>query len=119
MRCFLCVIAAASTACLLTAPSAPAQDAPPAHAASPIHTSAQLHAFLEQAAEAMHKGDLTSAAETLRRALAIDPRSLAALNNLGIVLSREGKPAEAIPFYQEALKIRLANSTGRVLLVEG
>jgi Flp pilus assembly protein TadD len=51
-----------------------------------------LHSYLEQAAEAMHKGDLASAAETLRLALAIDPHSLAALNNLGIVLTGEGKP---------------------------
>jgi len=36
----------------------------------------------------------------------VDPHSLAALNNLGIVLSRQGKPAEAIPLYQEALKFR-------------
>jgi Flp pilus assembly protein TadD len=51
-----------------------------------------MHSYLEQAAEAMDKGDLPAAAETLRRALAIDPHSLAALNNLGIVLALEGKP---------------------------
>jgi hypothetical protein len=51
-----------------------------------------MHSYLEQAAEAMHKGDLPAVAETLRRALAIDPHSLAALNNLGIVLALEGKP---------------------------
>ena len=68
--------------------------------------AAQLHSYLEQAAEAMHKGDLAAADETLRRALAIDPHSMTALNNLGIVLAREGKPAEAIPLYQQALKVR-------------
>src|SRR5271169_3665633 len=104
--CFLCVMAAACAACLLSAPFATAQTAPPAHAAPASPAAAQVHTYLEQAAEAMHKGDLASAEETLRRALAIDPRSLVALNNLGIVLSREGKPAEAIPFYQEALKVR-------------
>jgi Flp pilus assembly protein TadD len=66
----------------------------------------------------MHRGDLASAAENFRHALKIDPHSLAALNNLGIVLSREGKPAEAIPFYQEALKIRPADpATQRNLAV--
>jgi Tfp pilus assembly protein PilF len=60
---------------------------------------------MEQAADAMHKGDLDVAALNLRRALELDPHSLAALNNLGIVLSREGKPAEAIPLYQRALKV--------------
>src|ERR1700722_3020487 len=47
----------------------------------------QLHAGLERAAEAMHKGELADAAKALRQALTIDPHSLAALNNLGIVLS--------------------------------
>ena len=58
----------------------------------------------------MHKGELASAEKNLRRALKIDPHSLAALNNLGIVLAREGKPAEAIPLYQEALKVRPGNA---------
>jgi len=31
---------------------------------------------------------------------------MAALNNLGIVLAGENRPAEAIPFYQQALKLR-------------
>ena len=66
----------------------------------------QLHADLERAAEAMHKGELSAAAEAFRQALRIDPHSLAALNNLGIVLARQGKPAEAIPLYEEALKVR-------------
>ena len=64
----------------------------------------QLHSYLEHAAEAMHKGDNEAAAEALRRGLEIDPHSLAALNNLGIVLARMGKPAEAIPLYETALK---------------
>jgi len=76
--------------------AAPQTSAPPSNAAA-----AHLHLYLEQAAEAMHQGDLASAAEKLRRALAIDPHSLAALNNLAIVLAREGKPAGAIPFYQQ------------------
>ena len=54
----------------------------------------------------MHKGDNDAAAEDLRRALKIDPHSIAALNNLGIVLSRIGRPAEAILLYEEALKVR-------------
>jgi len=66
----------------------------------------KLHAYLQQAAQAMHTGDLTLAEQALRSAVALDPQSMAALNNLGIVLAREGKPAEAIPFYQRALKVR-------------
>ena len=97
----------AMAACALLAPSvALPQAASPVHAAPADAAEPQLHSYLEQAAEAMHKGDLASADEKLRSALRIDPHSLAALNNLGIVLAREGKPAEAIPFYQEALRVR-------------
>ncbi|MFY9978492.1 MAG: tetratricopeptide repeat protein, partial [Candidatus Sulfotelmatobacter sp.] len=64
----------------------------------------QLHTYLEEASEAMHKGDNAAAAAALRRALKIDPHSLAALNNLGIVLDRMGKPDQAIPLYEDALK---------------
>src|ERR1035438_5753734 len=66
----------------------------------------QLHTYLEQAAEAMHRGDNAAAVKDLRVALKIDPHSLAALNNLGIVLARMGSPADAIPLYEEALKLR-------------
>jgi len=75
-----------------------------------VQQQADLHADLERAAEAMHKGQLASAAEALRQALIIDPHSIVALNNLGIVLSREGKPEEAIPLYEEVLKARPDNA---------
>ena len=65
----------------------------------------QLHTYLEDASEAMHKGDNAAAEKDLRRALKIDPHSPAALNNLGIVLARMGRPAEAIPLYEDALKL--------------
>jgi len=92
--------------CVLAVSATLAQAAPQVRAAPPNSADVQLHSYLQQATGAMHRGDLESAAENFRRALKIDPRSLAALNNLGIVLSRQGKPAEAIPFYQEALKVR-------------
>src|SRR5580693_451433 len=85
--------------CIAAQSVAPAT--PPANGAE-----IQLHSYLEHASEAMHKGELATAAEALRQALTIDPHSLVALNNLGIVLSREGKPAEAIPLYEAALKVR-------------
>ena len=84
---------------LLIAGCVAAQEGGPSGAALPKGTESQLHADLELAAAAMHKGELASAEEALRQALTIDPHSLVALNNLGIVLSREGKPAEAIPLY--------------------
>ena len=102
----LWIFAAACAVCLFAQPGFPAQAVPPAEHAPSTSANAQLHSYLQQAAEAMHKGNLASAADNLRRALQIDPHSLAALNNLGIVLARQGKPAEAIPLYQEALKVR-------------
>ena len=68
---------------------------PPPKTQPSKNKEAQLHACLERAADAMHKGELADAAKALRQALTIDPHSLAALNNLGIVLSREGKPGRS------------------------
>ncbi len=65
----------------------------------------------------MHGGNNAFAADAFRHALAIDPHSLSALNNLGIVLSRLGKPAEAIPLYEKALAIRPDDSTKRNLAI--
>jgi Flp pilus assembly protein TadD len=102
-------------ACMVS--TAAAQGAPQSGEA-PANADVELHSYLQQATEAMHKGDLASAADKFRRALEIDPHSLAALNNLGIVLAREGKPAEAIPLYEEALKVRPGDpSTKRNLAV--
>jgi len=69
-------------------------------------SAARLQSELTQAEDAMHAGDLSGAEQGLRRALALDPNSLFALNQLGIVLARQGKPAEAIPIYQRALTLR-------------
>src|SRR5271154_761099 len=96
--------------CLAAQTGSPPKTQPPkateAQGTETAGTEEQLHSCLEHAAEAMHKGELPAAEQALRQALSIDPHSLAALNNLGIVLSREGKPAEAIPLYEEALKVR-------------
>src|SRR5690348_7013290 len=73
---------------------------------SETNQSDKLRAYLEQAAQAMHAGNLALAEKSLRSAVAIDPQSMTALNNLGIVLAREGKPGAAIHFYQLALKVR-------------
>src|ERR1700722_3039978 len=90
---------------MLTAHCVAAQTPAPPNTPPSNGDETQLHTYLEHAAEAMHKGDNAAAAQFLRHALKIDPHSLAALNNLGIVLARSGKPAEAIPLYEEALKV--------------
>ncbi|MFZ0954153.1 MAG: tetratricopeptide repeat protein, partial [Candidatus Sulfotelmatobacter sp.] len=89
---------------LLIAHCVLAQTQLPHNAPTPTAEEIQLHTYLEQARDAMHKGDNAAAEEALRSALKIDPHSVAALNNLGIVMARMGRPAEAIPLYEEALK---------------
>ncbi len=89
---------------LLIAHCLTAQTPTPPNTPLPNSAEMQLHSCLEHAAEAMHTGDNEAAAAALRRGLEIDPHSLAALNNLGIVLARMGKPEEAIPLYQTALR---------------
>ena len=81
---------------LLIAHCLAAQTRVPSNTQPPSAEEIQLHTYLDHAAESMHKGDNDAAAEDLRRALKIDRHSLAALNNLGIVLARMGRPAEAI-----------------------
>ena len=87
----------------LTANSLAAQTSVPPNTAPSTGKELQLHAYLEHATEAMHKGDNETAAEALRRALKIDPHSLAALNNLGIVLARRGA---ALPKRFRCMKTR-------------
>ena len=88
--------------------AARAQNAAPSNSPgnSTASTQEQLRSELEQAQQAVHEGDLPAATKSLRRALAIEPHSLIALNELAIVLARQGKPAEAIPLYEQALKLR-------------
>ncbi|MGA8214861.1 MAG: tetratricopeptide repeat protein [Candidatus Sulfotelmatobacter sp.] len=85
----------------------------------PTARELQLHACLEQATQAMHQGDNAAAAEAFRRALEIDPHSLVALNDLGIVVTRQGRPGEALRFYEQALEFRPDDpSTRRNLAIE-
>jgi tetratricopeptide (TPR) repeat protein len=91
---------------LMVAPAAWPQTAGSGPSPGQTSSQVQLRSHLEQGTEAMRNGDNSSAAEDFRGALAIDPHSLAALNNLGIVLSRLGQPGEAIPLYVRALAVR-------------
>jgi len=91
---------------LVAAHGASAQMGVPPDATSSSSQEMALHAYLAQASEAMRKGDNATAADILKRALAIDPHSVPALNNLAIVLARLGQPNEAIPLYERALKVR-------------
>ena len=52
-----------------------------------------------------HAGDLEAAEASMRRALELAPRHPAALNELGIILRRGGRFAEARQSYEEALRV--------------
>ncbi len=54
---------------------------------------------------ALADGDLAGAEENYRRALAVTPDSLAALNNLAETLGRSGRTAEALALIEHALAV--------------
>lgn len=67
--------------------------------------SAAAHYYNNLGAEALLGGDLDRSRELLTVATRIAPRFEKAINNLGVVLARSGRPAEALEVYQRALQI--------------
>ena len=61
---------------------------------------------LEQGWEAYRKGDLARAERAFRAAIAADPDSALAHNNLGVVLRAQGRLPEAIGAYREAVRLQ-------------
>jgi len=59
------------------------------------------------------EGRLEEAADYLRRAVREDPRLVAAHMDLGVVLHRLGRPAEAIPAYAAAVRLDPENDDAR------
>ena len=68
----------------------------PQTASKSANEANKLHDYLQQAATAMHQGARTDRANS---SPPLDPRSMAALNKLGIVLVCEGKRVDAILLY--------------------
>ena len=89
----------------------------PAPSVSTSGTTARLGSLLSEAKQAMRQGDNASAEPLLRQALTIDPHSLEALNELGVVLARLGRPSQAVPFYREALSLNPNPATERNLAI--
>jgi predicted O-linked N-acetylglucosamine transferase (SPINDLY family) len=65
---------------------------------------AQIHAIL--GSEQFQSGRLVEADENLRKAIELQPDNAAALHNLGNVQSMRGARAEALRFYEAALRLR-------------
>lgn len=65
----------------------------------------RLEQTFNAAAEALRTGDLDKAEAGFLQVLRADPRSMPALGNLGVVYSRQDRPAEAVKVYRQALKL--------------
>jgi Tfp pilus assembly protein PilF len=63
-----------------------------------------LHALATRAQLQADEGDLASAAVSLRRLLAVEPRQSAAWFNLGYVLEQQGQAAEAETAFRRAIE---------------
>jgi tetratricopeptide (TPR) repeat protein len=63
-------------------------------------------ALYEQAIQKQNEGRLAQAEILYKKALKIDPRHLAAMNNLGVVYMNQNKYEQAIESFNEALNIR-------------
>lgn len=65
----------------------------------------RLEQTFNAAAQALRAGDLEKAAAGFQEVLRGDPRSIPALGNLGVVYSRQDRPAEAVKVYRQALRL--------------
>jgi len=64
----------------------------------------RVAAAVLEAAAAILEGDLAEAGKAMRRARALDPQNIHVLKNLGYLCEVQGKPDEAVSWYQEALR---------------
>src|SRR5437588_6351173 len=71
---------------------------------------------IEQAGAAIQRNDLNGAEKTLREVLKVNPRSVAAYNLLGYVLSRRGSVEEGEKALRKALEIEPSNSAVHINL---
>lgn len=65
----------------------------------------RLEQTFNAASQALRAGDLAKAEAGFREVLKADPRSIPALGNLGVVYSRQDRPAEAVKAYRQALQL--------------
>lgn len=65
-----------------------------------------LRSFLAEAGAAQSRGDFRAAAESYRKAVAIDPNIPELWANLGLMYHESGQSAEAIKSFAEAIKLK-------------
>jgi tetratricopeptide (TPR) repeat protein len=74
-------------------------------ASSRPHTLTAAQSDFMAANKLLNQGQIPQALEKVQEGLKSDPRSVAGLNLLGIILDQQGKPADAVAAFQAALKI--------------
>jgi tetratricopeptide (TPR) repeat protein len=73
--------------------------------ARPVDSEARLRGAIQ----ALQQGDFATAEQEFREVLKLDPGSVAAYCDLGVVLARTGKPAAAVESFQKALELTPEN----------
>lgn len=91
---------AAAAAAAPPAPPPPAAADPAPLATAPAFDSRQVAAA---GLVAYTRGDITGSVEQFQAVVEADPQNAEALNNLGQVLVRSGRPREAIPYFDRAI----------------
>ena len=76
-----------------------------AHPAHAQQSTPSIQSIGAQAEEMEREGRWNDAAEAYKRILAMDPKSIPALNRLGALYIRQGRFAEGKQFYREALRV--------------
>jgi Flp pilus assembly protein TadD len=66
--------------------------------------ASDLYRVIDEAMEAQGRGDLTAALTKWERALELDSADARANNGMGIALGMSGKPDDAIPYFQKAVR---------------
>lgn len=94
-------VAAASNPAAPAAVSRALADAPDESAPAPVFTAREAS---RDGMAAYAGGDLSRAVERFKAAVEADPGNPEALNNLGQVLVRTGRPRDAIPYFDRAIQ---------------
>lgn len=98
-------MAAASTVVAVWANQSRTESAPVTKGSSAVLKSQEANALLQGALAQEKQQDPEGATRTFRRVVELDPQNKLAWYNLGVIAQQDGKQAEALASYDNALKI--------------